>query len=203
MTDEQFQNFIYSCKNIALQFHFLESEAMGSLLTLYEKNENNNSFFSVVLKNYRVVHDYHVGVCFSLSCYLKEITQEMGLEDVYLMESFDSYWPNTVLLYKYGNDWLVCDLAKQIRAYEEFLAGLSSYMSLINVTDKDKELLYESIESTKKDNYLSQTLEEYFKEYYKDSCEIVNHKGNENLDFFDVPRLSVDEFLKGMSYPKM
>ena len=47
-------------------------------------------------------------------------------------------------------------------------------------------------------NCIAKKLEEYFKDYHEITCEVIMHKDNEEMNFYDIPKISVREFLKQM-----
>ncbi len=197
MNEFQFKNFMYICKKKAMNLHFLDSNVMNILLLTYKSNngEKVNSYSSVVYRNARIVEEMNLGVCITMTCYLKKITEEMNVEEVYLMESFNSHWPNTVLLYKKGAEYLVCDLAQQVRVYEQLNRFLGEYLAVSDQIPKQKTELLQEIEKVKSIDYISQSLKEYFKQYPEETCQVLYHNNNEDLDYDDVPRISIKQFL--------
>lgn len=131
-----------------------------------------------------------------MACYLKVLTEEMGVEDTFLMQSFDSDWMNTVLLYRVDNQNLICDLARQVRIYEEIDESLGSYLGTDEEYDGQLIELNEKIKKLKGINCVSQTLEEYYKQYPQISCKVIDHRGYEMESMENVPRIPINEFLK-------
>ena len=83
MTKEQFEIFLYTCRKKAISLHFIDSKIMEHLLSTYISD--NNTYESVVATNANIVKELNIGVCFTMSCYIKNLLDEMGVEESYLM----------------------------------------------------------------------------------------------------------------------
>lgn len=193
MTEEQFSIFLYNCRKKALSLRFIDSMVMESLFSTYIINDN--TYESVISGNTRIFKELNIGVCFTMACYIKNLLDEMGIEESYLMTSFNSAWPNTVVLYKYQNKFLICDLAEQVRKYEKITNEIGSI-----IVSPNSNFTYDDINEMfkfgKNINCLSKKLSEYFKDYPEITCEVIMHKDNKSMNFDDLPKIPISEFLK-------
>ncbi|MDD3392475.1 MAG: hypothetical protein PHE54_02940 [Bacilli bacterium] len=60
MNKEQYEQFLYSLKRIAGHIHFLD-EVERSIITNFPSLEESG-FFEVMIRNARLVKNYHIGI---------------------------------------------------------------------------------------------------------------------------------------------
>lgn len=198
MNDEQYKNFLYCCMKEASSLHFNNENDISNFLG--NKPINMQPFDLVISKNANLLKALKSGVCFSMSSWVFELLYSMGLEsDYYFMESFNSNWPNFVILYKTPMGYRICDLAAQVRLNEMIVSELIDVSINHNLFDKDlleTEKILNLVRDLSSTKYLSMEIEDYIKEYPISTCKLLLHQGCEDYMYTEVPRKKLWDFLK-------
>ena len=198
MTNDQYDNFLYSCKKMASKVHFNNEDGIVNFLG--DKSLDEQTFFEVISKNTKLLKSLNSGVCFTMSSWVFNLLYSMDLkeDDYYFMESFNSKWPNFVILYNSPDGFRICDLAAQARESEKIISKLVD-MSIESNTHPEQYSIDRTtalIKELSSSKYLSMKIEDYIKEYPLISCEVLMHQGNEECLYTEVPRKSLSDFIK-------
>ena len=162
---------------------------------------NESTFLEVMIRNARLVKYNHVGVCFTMAAYVKQdLLYSMGIiNDVYFMSSFSPRYSmtNYVILYKYDDEWKICDLAEHVICIKNcFESILSASASM----ERDKEyaevIIMEQAKKLNDETNLAMELLEYNEIYPMAIWKIYLDKGHENDIFTDVPTVSFNELMQ-------
>lgn len=198
MTNNQYKDFLYSCKKMASKIHF--NNENGVVNFLGDKALNEQTFFEVIFKNTRLLNSLNSGVCFTMSSWVFGLLYSMDLkdDDYYFMESFNSEWQNFVILYNSPDGFRICDLTAQAIESEEIISKLVDLSIVSNASPGQYSInkimaLVSELSSSK---YLSMKIEDYIKEYPLVSCEVLMHQGNEECIYTEVPRKKLLDFIK-------
>lgn len=198
MTEKQYKNFLYCCMKEAGSLHFNNEDGISNYLE--NKPLNTQPFDLVISKNAKLLKTLKFGVCFSMSSWVFELLYSMGLDgDYYFMESFNSNWPNFVILYKTPTGYKICDLAAQVRLNEMIISALindSIDHTLYEKGWQEPERILNLVSGLSSTKYLSMEIEDYIKEYPISTCKLLLHQGCEDYMYTEVPRKELWEFLK-------
>ncbi len=193
MTRDQLNVFVYSCLSFANTAHFDEDRFIKGLLN---KGLNRSTFSEVIMRNYDIANNQHFGVCFTMTCWAYHLLYTMGIDSgYYILETVEKKtgFPNYVLLYKFEEEYCICDLAAQIQAIEE------AHNTLFHIAREpdyyDKDTLENALKTLANPKFVHQSLGEYYKDY--SGGILVDATGIEDDRIFtEIPQLFLIDFLK-------
>ena len=192
MAEDKLNNFIYCCMSFANVAHFDEERYKNKFL---EKGLDEETFTEVIINNSRIAKNMHFGVCFTMTCWCYNLLYEMGINDgYYILETteLETGFPNYVLLFKYNDEFRICDLAAQILHIEEIHNRLFEASRNYELYKDDVKNLVEELSNGK---YVNQSLEEYFKRY--NGGLVIDATGiDDNRIFTDIPKKFMNEFIQ-------
>lgn len=186
MNEFQIETFIYSCQKESLKLHF-NNKNDGVARYMFNKGEiEDKTFIQVITEQKQLLDGLGTGVCFNMAAWVMELLYSMDIDEFYFMESENGYWSNFVVLFNTHEGYKICDLAAEVRKNEELISSL---------VDAEKEELQDLQNRIKNPANLIQTPEQYVKEYPIELCTVLQHQGNENTLYYEVPRIGLKEFL--------
>lgn len=193
MNQEQLKTFIYCCQNLANKANYDHERQIRNLL---DGKITDKSFLEVIIRNQKIVESFHLGVCFTMTCWAYHLLYTMGIEGgYYLVETTErkTGFPNYVLLYEVDGEYRICDLAEQVQKNEQTRELLLQYaLNIDNYSSEEKDKTLKRLVDT---TYLSQRPDEYFKNY--NSGFVYDAKGiDDSRLFVDIPKIPTREFLK-------
>lgn len=193
MTEEQLNDFIYSCLSFASNAHFDEERYIRNFI---EIPLNERSFSDTIMKYYNIANNMHFGVCFTFACWAYHLLYKMGVEEnYYILETVEreTGYPNYVLLFLYNGEYRICDIALQTIRVEKAIKTLLN-MSLFpdSYTEEDKNNALKVLGDSK---YINCSIEDYKKEYSLGIVVMANGI-NDGRIFTEIPTLFLSEFLK-------
>ena len=193
MTNDQLDNFIYSCLSFANKAHFDEERYIKGML---DKNLSESTFSEVIIRNYKIANNQHFGVCFTMTCWAYHLLYTMGLKTgYYILETAEKKtgFPNYVLLYKFEGEYRICDLAAQVQAIEE--AHETLFHIGRNSDYYDKDTLDKALKTLANPSFVYQSLEDYYKNY--NGGILVDATGiDDDRIFTEIPQIFLLDFLK-------
>lgn len=193
MNQEQLKTFIYCCQNLVNKANYDHERQIRNLL---DGKITDKSFLEVIIRNQKIVESFHLGVCFTMTCWAYHLLYTMGIEGgYYLAETNEKKtgFPNYVLLYEVDGEYRICDLAEQVQKNEQTRELLLQYaLNIDNYSSEEKDKTLKRLVDT---TYLSQRPDEYFKNY--NSGFVYDAKGiDDSRLFVDIPKIPTREFLK-------
>ncbi len=195
MNEQMYKNFVYCCNSVAIQLHFDNSND-GYINNLLAFENHDGTFIDTITKNNNIIKGTHYGVCFTMACYIFNLLTEMGAEEYYLMSSSNGREPNTVVLYKYDNEYKICDLGRGVVFFERKINDLFEGL-ISNVVDiSDMQSLNDLKTEIGNQKFYDISVDEYIKIYPKITCDVILHSGNEDKPFFEIPRVNIEEFIQ-------
>jgi len=198
MRREQLENFIYSCLSFANKSHFDEERHIKSML---DKSLAESSFSEVIMRNYKIANNYHLGVCFTMTCWAYHLLYTMGIESgYYILETVEKEtgFPNYVLLYEIEGEYRICDLAAQVQAIEKVHETL--FQIGRNRNNYKKEFLDTTLNELASSQYICQSLQDYYKNYNGGLLIYANGIDDDRI-FTEIPQVSLLDFLKKKNGP--
>ena len=191
MNESQYQNFISICKKNAKELKFVNPRVMNILLSNYTNSDKTNND-EMILKHVNIAKEVGVGVNFTMACVTLDILRSMGLSG-YIVEYYNKSWFNFSVLYKCGDEYLICDLASEVRKYDAVFSYVVNKGEDPNaeITKNDTEKIVSLLSS---DSNLNMNIKDYFEKYDKDSCKVVEYDKNTSYD--KLPRINVLDFIE-------
>lgn len=183
MNEKQLKQFIYCCQKESLKLHF---NNVDGIATYMDERLENQTFLEALYKQKDLLCRLKSGICFSMSAWVFDLLGTMDANNYYFMESHDGHWSNFVILYETEEGYRICDLAEEVRKNEFLITSLFD-ANPSEVLDLHKKLI------TPRNIVI--TPEEYTKEYPIGTCMVLDHHGNEEAMYYDVPRIKLKDFL--------
>lgn len=183
MNENQLKQFIYCCQKKSLKLHF---NNFDGIVEYMDERLENQTFLEALYKQKDLLDRLGSGICFSMSAWVFDLMETMDVNNYYFMESHSGKWSNFVILFETEDGYKICDLAEEVRKNEFIINNLFD-ADPTEVLDLHKKLIIPS--------GLIKTPEEYTKEYPIETCMILDHRGNEDKKYYDVPRISLKDFL--------
>lgn len=183
MNEQQLKQFLYCCQKESLKLHF---NNIDGIATYMDERLENQTFLEALYKQKNLLNRLGTGICFSMSAWVFDLLGTMDVNNYYFMESHDGHWSNFVILYETEDGYKICDLADEVRK-NEFLIN--------RLFDADSTEVLELHKKLTTPRSLVITPEEYTKEYPIRTCMVLDHRGNEETMYYDVPRINLKDFL--------
>ena len=194
MTQNQLDIFTYSCLSFANTAHFDEERYISNYIG--KNGLDKSSFSEVIRRNYKIAANQHFGVCFTMTCWAYHLLYTMGIDSEYyflVTTEKGTGFPNHVLLYKFDNEYYICDLAAQIQKIEEIHKTLFLISKYPN--NYKKEILDNALKELSNPNLICQTIENYLKNY--NGGFLIDATGiNDERIFAEIPKIFLIDFLK-------